>query len=54
MSKDRKYPLLIAVSLRDITRGSTSLATSAVKDNFLGLARLVKAMLATKRLSIQV
>lgn len=50
----REYPLLVTISFGDITRRGTSLATSAIKDDFLGLPWLVKAMLATESLSVQV
>lgn len=46
--------LFVTISSGDITRRGTSLATPAIEDNFLRFAWLVKAVLATERLSIQV
>jgi len=52
--RGREYPLFVPVSSGNITRRGTSLAASAVEDNFLGFSWFVKAVLATESLSIQV
>lgn len=50
----RGCPLFVPVSSGNVTRRGTSLAASAVEDNLLGFSWLVKAVLATESLSIQV
>jgi hypothetical protein len=50
----QEYLLFITISSGNITRRGTSLAASAVEDNLLGFPWLVKAVLATESLCVQV